>query len=165
MKSVALLVLLLGIESAVQAAPVPAACGQLAPRVQALLSAYSRKDADTVMKLTDADQVLVLGTDVSEVAASPQAVRRLMTDDFRLWGTATFGDPVFMSCRMGMKLGSAAFDVPFSMVRAPGHTVTVTVRFLTLWRRRGDDWLLTQSLNSQPTTGQSAADILKSMPH
>ena len=144
------------------AIPVPsAACAPIAPSVRELLSFYSRKDTAAVLRLTDPHELLVLGTDVSEIADTEEKVQTLLQADFALWGSSEFGAPVFMSCRVGAKLATAAFDVPFTMHRQNGHTDTMTIRFLTVWHEIGERWYLTQSLNSVPTVGQSAMDMPK----
>jgi hypothetical protein len=37
----------------------------------------------------------------------------------------------------------------------------MAIRFLTVWHKVRGRWLLTQSLNSVPTTGQAAAETRK----
>lgn len=139
-----------------------APCDSLAPAVERLLSAYSAKNLEQVDAQMRHDEILVLGSDLSEVARTPEDVSALMKADFRLWGEARFGAPRFMDCRMQPDLATAAFDAPFEMQRNNGSRMSVTVRFLTVWTRdTGGRWLLTQSLNSTPTVGESAADLLK----
>lgn len=136
-------------------------CGALAPQVDSLLAAYSHKRVADVLAMTDPHALLVLGTDVSEVADTREKARALLEADFALWGSSEFGAPSFMSCRVSGRLATAAFDVPFTMHRQNGRSDTLTIRFLTVWHEIHGRWYLTQSLNSVPTTGQGAAGILK----
>lgn len=136
-----------------KAAPEPTA--SLAQAVDQLLKAYSSKNIDQFMDLTDPTEILVLGTDISEVADAPAKVRQLLEADFKLWGSAEFGERKFTAIRVSDNLASVAFDVPFAMHRGEGRTDTMTIRFLTVWKRSGDRWLLTQSLNSVPSDNQS----------
>ena len=128
-----------------------------------LLDAYSKKDFNAAMALTDHEAVLVMGSDVEEVCDTRAKIEALLHDDFQLWTSASFGEVSLLSVRAEGDLGSAFFDVPFSMQRAPGKTDTMTIRFATVWRRRGGDWKLTQSMNCVPTVGQSAKAIIQKM--
>ena len=128
-----------------------------------LLDAYSKKDFDAAMALTDHEAVLVMGSDVEEVCNTRTEIEALLHDDFQLWTSASFGEISLLSVRAEGDLGSAFFDVPFSMQRAPGKTDTMTIRFATVWRRRGGEWKLTQSMNCVPTVGQSANAIIQKM--
>lgn len=136
-------------------------CDPLRTPVATLLDLYSRKDMKALAGLLDGEQLLVLGSDVSEVADTRAKVDALLADDFALWQAASFGAPAFMNCRVQGGLATAAFDAPFSMKRPDGQTMTVTVRFLTVWRRAGGGWRLTQSMNSTPTVGASARELLQ----
>lgn len=136
----------------------------LSVAVDQLLKAYSSKNADQFLALTDPAELLILGTDVSELADSPAEARALLEADFKLWGSAEFGERTFTSIRESDQLAAVAFDVPFSMRRDAKTTDTMTIRFLTVWKRSSGKWLLTQSLNSVPTTGQSARDLTNKHP-
>lgn len=133
----------------------------LSQAVDQLLKAYSSKSIDQFLNLTDPQEILILGTDISEIADSRSKARQLIEADFKLWGSAEFGQRTFTSIRASDHLASVAFDVPFTMHRAEGRTDTMTIRFLTVWKWTESRWLLTQSLNSVPTAGQSASDINK----
>jgi hypothetical protein len=136
-------------------------CEPLQQRVDALLKAYSEKNLPELTAMLD-DSVLVMGSDVSEVADTKAKVSKLASDDFALWTNASFGQPLFLNCRQTAQLSTAAFDVPISMARPDGTVFKTTVRFLTVWNHvPGHGWLLTQSINSTPTTGQSAADLVR----
>lgn len=126
-------------------------------RVDELLAAYARNDVEAVLAMLDPRAVTVYGSDVVEFYTRPDEVRRMMRDDFRLWRSAEFGAPRDLSVRVAGELATAFFHVPF---RAGGGR-EVVVRFATVWRRDGDRWLLTQSANTVPTTGSSAAELLE----
>lgn len=139
-----------------------ATCDPIRSAVEHLLAAYSAKSLDQVSSQLTSEEILVLGSDLSEVARTPADVTALMRADFALWGSARFGTPTFMDCRLDSSLATAAFDSPFTMQRNDGGTMTVTVRFLTVWRRETQGrWLLTQLMSSTPTVGASASDLLK----
>lgn len=155
----ALLPLLIATALPAHAAPVGSSCEPLRASVARMLDLYSRKDAPAVAGLLDGQQVLVLGSDISEVADTRAKVDELLADDFALWNSASFGAPAFMNCRVQGELATAAFDAPFEMKRPDGQAMKVTVRFLTVWRATADGWRLTQSMNSTPTVGASAREL------
>ena len=157
-----LTVLLVCFSFSVATASPPEQTAALTHAVDQLLKAYSSKNPDEFLALTDPDEILVLGTDISEVADSKAEVRELIAADFKLWGSAEFGQRAFTSIRASDHLSSVAFDVPLAMHRADGKTDTMTIRFLTVWKRNGSRWLLTQSLNSVPSVVHSATEILTS---
>ncbi len=136
-------------------------CAELRPSVRAMLDAYSAKDIDSAMRFMEGGNVLIMGTDRTELADNAEKVRALLGDDFALWGSSRFGEFSFVSCRQSRDMATMAFDVPFTMQRSPDKSDIVLIRFLTVWTKRGGKWLLTQSLNSVPTEGQSAKEILK----
>lgn len=149
---------------ALPAAASAATCDPLVPAVEHLLASYSMKDLDQVSSQLRTDEILVLGSDLSEVARTQGDVDAMLHADFELWGAARFGTPAFMDCRIQSDLATAAFDVPFAMQRHDGSSMNVTVRFLTVWSRSTKGrWLLTQSMNCTPTVGKSATDLLKAM--
>ncbi len=133
----------------------------LSAAVDQLLKAYSSKSVDQFLALTDPSEILILGTDISEIADSSDKARRLIEADFKLWGSAEFGQRSFTSIRMSDLFASVAFDVPFTMHRSDGRADTMTIRFVTVWKWVENRWLLTQSLNCVPTVGQSASDFAK----
>ena len=141
-----------------------APCESLRPAIDTLLFDYSSKNLDAVISRIDRNEIMVLGSDLSEIARTPAEVEFMLRADFALWGASRFGSPQFMDCRVEPLLASAAFDVPFTMQRNDGSTMDVTVRFLTVWTREAKGpWRLSQSMNSTPTVGASATDLLKAM--
>ena len=55
---------------------------------------------------------------------------------------------------------TAHFHVRFSA----GGAAPVTVRFATNWRKVDGQWRLMQSANTVPTSGQSAAELVRRRP-
>ncbi len=125
-------------------------------RVRALLASYAGNDVEAVLRLCDLDQIAIYGSDVSEVARGADAVRQMMADDFKLWGSAQFGEPRELEVRQGGDLATAFFNVPF---RAGGQKELV-VRVATVWHKEGGAWRLTESSNTVPTVGSSARELL-----
>src|SRR5437870_37195 len=99
----------------------------LSQAVDQLLKAYSSKSVDQFLDLTDPHEILVLGTDISEIADTRSKARQLIEADFKLWGSAEFGQRSFTSIRASDHLSSIAFDVPFTMHRPDGRTDTMTI--------------------------------------
>jgi ketosteroid isomerase-like protein len=134
-----------------------AARAEVASRVDALLAAYAAGDPQRVMALVDTRGIVVFGSDVAERAVGPAQVRRMMADDFRLWGSARFGRPDAMDVRVDGMLASAFFNVPFAADGGPERIV----RMATVWHKVGGRWLLTQASSTVPTTGSSASELLR----
>ena len=130
---------------------------QVTSSVQALLTAYAANNQEAVIRLIDTREFSFYGSDVSEVVHSADQLRQLMAEDFKLWGSAKFGQVSGMDIRIGKDLATAFFNVPFSAGGAPD----VTVRVSTVWRKNDGVWLLSQSANSVPTVGSSARELLK----
>lgn len=130
---------------------------QVAAAVRTLLTAYAANDQEAVIRLIDTREFSFYGSDVSEIVHSSDQLRQLMTEDFKLWGSAKFGQISDMDIRVGRDLATAFFNVPFSA----GGASLVTVRVSTVWRKVGGVWLLTQSANSVPTVGSSTRELLK----
>ena len=128
----------------------------LKARVRQFLDAYAADDQRTASTMIDPDQFTMFGSDVAEIAHGTAGLKRFMNDDHRLWRTAKFGEVQHFDSRIGRDYASAFFDVPFS---ASGGQ-PVTVRVSTVWHKRDDRWLLTQSSNCVPTTGSSAHELL-----
>jgi hypothetical protein len=141
-----------------RSAPDPAAMrAQLAARAQALLDAYAANDQTTVLGMLDPEQFTFFGSDAAEIGHGGAELKRMMDDDFKLWHTARFGAMSQLDIRTDGRLASTMFQVPFSAGGAP----PLTVRLCLVWRRSGDRWLLTQSVNTVPTSGSSARELLK----
>ncbi len=124
-------------------------------RVNELLSRYAANDQDGVLAMLDPSQFTVFGSDVTELVRTPVQMRKLMADDFALWHSASFGSAQDFDLRVDGTLATAFFHVPFSA----GGRPPVLVRFSTTWRKVGGAWLLTQSANTVPTVGSSAAEL------
>ena len=133
----------------------PALRAAIEERVRTLLTAYAANDQDAVVGLLDPAGFVVLGSDVSEVVRTPAELRQLMTDDFRLWGSAAFGPIQDLDVRGDEHFASAVFHVPFSAAGGP----SILVRFSTVWRRVDGEWRLAQSANTVPTTNSSAREL------
>jgi ketosteroid isomerase-like protein len=129
----------------------------VAKRAQELLSAYSSNDQTAVLAMLDTHDLTVYGSDIAEVVKSRAEFAQLMIDDFALWKTAAFGPMQDVSIRVKGELATAFFDVQFSA----GGRPPAWVRFATVWRSVKGRWLLTQSANSVPTVGSSAADLVR----
>jgi len=127
-------------------------------RVQELLDRYAANDQAGVINMLDPEGFTIFGSDISEVVRSAEQLRQLMSDDFRLWGTARFSDVREVDVRVGDDLATAHFVASFHPGDAPNG---IPVRFATTWRKAGRTWVLTQSANAVPTVGQSAAEILR----
>jgi ketosteroid isomerase-like protein len=129
--------------------------------IQELLSAYARKDLAGVLAMfSPTDDVVVFGSDVSEVCASHQAIERLLGYDFQLWDSANFGEPYNLFLQLCEHLATAFFDATLT-TRAQGQQRQFVIRFATIWRRAGQSWQLLQSLNTVPSIGQSAEGLVQ----
>ncbi len=127
------------------------------------LDLYSKKDISGLMNLLADDDLLIMGSDLSEVCTTREQVRQLLHDDFQLWDSATFEKPVKLYSVQSGSLITAFFDVPLS-IRSGTRQHTLTVRFSTVWKKTSQGLKLVQSSNTTPTVGQSAKDILSSKP-
>jgi ketosteroid isomerase-like protein len=126
-------------------------------RVRELLTAYASNDPAAVIRLCDADSVVVYGSDVAEIARGGTELRAMIRDDFELWRSAHLGEPRDLEIRQGADLAAAFFNVPF---RA-GSQPEVLVRITTVWRKRDGAWFLVESSNTVPTVGSSAKALLR----
>ncbi len=132
---------------------------ELQQQIVSFLDTYRRKDVAGVLALCDPETILVMGTDASEVCTSPQSVQRLLELDFQLWDRAEWGEfHHFFSYRAG-EIATTFFDIPFTTRTADQSRITL-VRFAMIWRSTSNGWRVVQSLNTVPTVGQGAADIL-----
>ena len=131
----------------------------LPSRLREFLDMYARKDIVGLMSLVGDDSMVVMGSDLSEVCTSRPQVEELLRNDFRLWDSASFGPLSRVFIHQSRNTMSAFFDVPFTMRRG-GNEQTVVVRFATVWGRTARGLKLIQSMNTVPTVGQSAKDLL-----
>jgi hypothetical protein len=67
--------------AAISTIPQPANAAVLRTQVRELLVDYSRKDIPAIMSLLDDEGVLMMGTDMWEVAPSRSAMRQLLKND------------------------------------------------------------------------------------
>lgn len=125
-------------------------------QLRAILAAYAANDQDAVVGFVDPQGFSFYGSDLAELVESPAALRQLMTDDFRLWRTARFGEVRNLGVRVGPNLASAFFHAPFQAAGQP----EVTLRLSTVWRRVGSSWRLSQCAIAAPTVGSSARELL-----
>ena len=121
------------------------------------LDAYASGDRRTVLGMVDADQITVYGSDVAEVLHRSAEFALMLVNDQKLWGgSAKIGPMRDVSTVVRGDLGTVFFDAGFSVGTQP----EVTVRFATVWRQTRKGWLLVQSSNCVPTSGQSALELL-----
>jgi|GEM_PF-4380638 len=114
------------------------------------LATSSSKDIEGVLSLLDKDKVMFLGTGRGEVEDSVEKVRQLLVNHYQYWTTARFDKMVITSCRASGDLATISFDAPYFPVLTSGETLSLTMRFLMVWKRNTEtkEWLLTQSLYS-----------------
>ncbi len=132
---------------------------QVMQRAALLLERYAMNDPEGVLALLDREQFTIFGSDISEVVRSEHALRQLMEDDFALWRTASFTEVREVDFRTDGTLATVHFVASFS----PGGGPALPVRFAMTWRKTNGEWWLTQSANSVPTRGQSAAELRKKL--
>lgn len=131
----------------------------VAGKVHHLLALYSHKDIIGVMSLVGDGNIVVMGSDLSEVCTNRQQVEEMLRNDFQLWDSAFFGDLRNMFIQRSGDLVTAFFDVPFTL-RRDGNEQSVVIRFATVWRKTRNGLKLVQSSNTVPTIGQSARKLL-----
>ncbi len=123
------------------------------------LDAYGRGDEAKVLSMVSPRDISVYGSDAAETATGLSGFMRMFEDDQKLWGgKARFGPMTHVSSVHAGTLSTLFFDADFTL-----GDRTVPIRFATVWRKEQGVWKLVQSSNVVPTTGQSAADLLK--PH
>ncbi len=129
----------------------------VASQTRAFLNAYAKGDRAAVLGMID-PSVTAYGSDISEIAHGVAGVALMLDADRRLWGgPARIGEMRDVSMASGGDLAALTFDAPFELAGRPA----VMVRFSMVWRRDGHGWRLVQSVNSTPTVGQSADELLK----
>lgn len=131
----------------------------LQSRIREFLDLYSKKDVAGIMNLVANDDVLVMGSDLSEICTSREQVEALLRNDFQLWDSASFGKPAQLYTRQSGSLTTAFFDVPFTLHRGANEQ-TLVIRFATVWKKTKQGLKLVQSTNTTPTVGQSAKDLV-----
>lgn len=131
----------------------------LPSRLREFLDLYASKDIPGLMNLVGDDSLVVMGSDLSEVCTTRSQVEELLRNDFRLWDSASFGTLSRVFTHQSRNTITAFFDVPFTMRRGANEQ-TVVVRFATVWSRTASGLKLIQSMNTVPTVGQSAKDLL-----
>ncbi len=125
-------------------------------QTQAFLTAYVAGDSASVLSVVGPETV-VYGSDAAEIFRGPGEILGMLKNDRALWGdSAHIGPLQHVSIVRRGDLASIFFDAPFSA----GGRPAVLVRFALVWRVNRGHWLLEQSSNTVPTTGQSAAELL-----
>lgn len=152
MKSLSIPMLAIALACPAAAATRPEADASVVSAVHTLLDRYAANDQKAVVALLDPKGFVIYGSDVAEKVDSAAGLVELMDADFRLWGTARFGELQDLSVRTDGSLATAYFHVPFSA----GGRAPVLVRFSTTWRKTHGAWRLSQSANTVPTVGMSA---------
>lgn len=143
--------------------PSPSADQQpeLARRAAELLDAYGHKDNARLAGMLDPERVAFYGADSAEVAMTREGVMRRIRDDQMLWDSLVAGPPRNLRVEHAGPLAVTMFDVGTEVYRGGGRAHYL-VRFAITWRRGPDgEWRVAQSMNSVPTTGQSAAEIIR----
>lgn len=111
--------------------------------------------------MLDPERVAFFGADSAEVATTLEGVMQRIRDDQVLWDSLVAGPMRNLRVEDGGTLAVAMFDVGTEVYRGPGRAHYL-IRFAMTWRRGADGrWRLVQSMNSVPTTGQSAAEIIR----
>jgi ketosteroid isomerase-like protein len=131
----------------------------LQSRIREFLDLYSKKDVAEIMKPVSNDGALVMGSDLSEVCSGREQVEELLRNDFQLWDSASFGKPAQVYTRESESLITAFFDVPFTL-RSGSNEQTLVIRFTSVWQKTKQGLKLVQSMNTTPTVGQSAKELL-----
>lgn len=121
----------------------------LRARVGKLLASYQANDPAGVIAMLDPVKFTIWGSDLAEIADTPEELRALMESDFRLWITATFTDLRDFDWRTDGHLATANFVVSFSASGGPA----IPIRLATTWRKVEGEWRLTQAVSSVPTLG------------
>lgn len=145
------------------ASPAPCAdpTPELSARIVEMLRAYGRKDDPALLAILQPGEVMMYGADSAEVALNRADVMRRVRDDQMLWDSLVAGPVRNLRVEHAGPLAVAMFDVPTDVYRGPGRAHYL-VRFATTWRRAADgQWRMVQSMNSVPTKGQSAAEIIR----
>lgn len=134
---------------------------EVARRSAELLDAYGHKDNARLQAMLDPERVAFFGADSAEVAMTLDDVMRRIRDDQMLWDSLIAGPLRTLRVEGDGALAVAMFDVGTEVHRGAVRAHYL-IRFAMTWRRGEDgEWRLTQSMNSVPTTGQSAAEIIR----
>jgi hypothetical protein len=121
------------------------------------MDAYVAGDWMSVERHLTTGNLYVYGSDLSEFSRDRAGFKAMFENDQKLWRRAArLGAMSKISSIRNGDLATLFFNRVFEV---GGRKLTV--RFCTVWRREKGDWKLVQSANAVPTTGQSAADILK----
>ncbi|HXA38200.1 MAG TPA: nuclear transport factor 2 family protein [Phenylobacterium sp.] len=145
------------VAAAACAGAAQAAGDSLTDRTRAFLDAYARGDEAAVMAMVEPG-ITAFGGDVAEVAQGREGVSEMLANDQKLWGgQARIGEIEHLAVVGDAALSAMTFDAPFTLAGRP----PVMVRFSLVWRKGASGWRLAQSANATPTTGQSAAELLR----
>jgi hypothetical protein len=125
---------------------------------QVFLDAYVRGNRQVIVTLIDQENIMMYGSDATEIVHGSDALLRLVAADQQLWrGSAHFGAMEHVSLVQNYSFASICFDIPFSV----GGRPPVPVRVAATWKREGKRWLLVQSSNAVVTEHQSAIELLQ----
>ena len=125
---------------------------------QVFLDAYVRGDRQVILTLIDQENIMMYGSDATEIVHGSDALLKLVATDQQLWGgSAHFGAMEQVSLVQNHSFASIFFDIPFSV----GGRPPVPVRVAAIWKREGKRWLLVQSSNAVVTEHQSAIELLQ----
>ncbi len=151
LKATALFLVLMSVSQPVQANA--ALRGELRTQISRLLQRYQQKDISGVLGMLDTEGVLMMGTDVSEVATSRHAIEQLLRSDFMRWDSSSFGTAQIIFMRASGSIATAYFDVPWTATNRLQKRLYV-IRMATTWHKIGKRWKLAQLTNSVPTNNQ-----------
>jgi len=125
---------------------------------QVFLDAYVRGDRQMILTLIDQENIVMYGSDATEIVHGSDALVKLVAADQQLCGgSAHFGTMEHVSLVQNHSFASIFFDIPFSV----GGRPPVPVRVAAIWKREGERWLLVQSSNAVVTEHQSAVELLQ----
>jgi hypothetical protein len=131
---------------------------ELSVKIRFLLNHYAQKDVAGMMSLLSDGNVLIIGSDLSEVCTTKEQAEKLFRSDFKLWDSSSFGLIGKVYTQQAGDMITAFFDVPFTFLRGQ-NSQTVVVRFATVWKKSPQGLRLVQSMNTTPTIHQSAEEL------
>ena len=125
---------------------------------QSFLEAYVRGDRQVILTFIDQENIMMYGSDATEIVHGSGALLKRVAADQQLWrGSAHFGAMEHVSLVQNHSFASIFFGIPFSV----GGRPPVPVRVAAIWKREGKRWLLVQSSNAVGTEHQGAIELLR----
>lgn len=131
---------------------------EVSVKIRFLLDHYAQKDVTAMMSLLSDRDVLIIGSDLSEICTTKEQAEKLFRSDFKLWDSSSFGLVSKIYTQQAGDMVTAFFDVPFTYLRGQ-NSQTVVVRFATVWKKSPQGLRLVQSMNTTPTIHQSAEEL------